>query len=88
MAKSMKAVLMGLAGREDILAEVKRLQPLIERHVEVVDVDFEGRVDMSQVDADMLIVFGGDGSILRAACRLAGAGCHHRAERAAAGQGI
>jgi NAD+ kinase len=70
MAELMKVVLMGLAGREDVLAEARRLQPQIERHVEVVDVDFEGRLDMARVDADMVVVFGGDGSILRAAHRM------------------
>jgi NAD+ kinase len=53
--------------RPQILAEAQRLQPLVEQHAEVVAFDsgFERRLD--ELELDLAIVFGGDGSILRAA---------------------
>ena len=58
---------MGYGGRPDIVAESERLRPLVERYAEIVGEDFSGEMDMAQFDADVAIVFGGDGSILRAA---------------------
>jgi NAD+ kinase len=44
-----------------------RLQPIIERHVAVVGTSLEFASDLSATEADLAIVLGGDGSILRAA---------------------
>lgn len=63
----MRAILLGFGGRPDVLREAQRLRPAIEEHVEVVAVDFTGKTDLSVIEADVAIVFGGDGSILRAA---------------------
>lgn len=63
----MRAILLGFGGRPDVLREAQRLRPVIEEHVEVVAVDFTGKTDLSVIEADVAIVFGGDGSILRAA---------------------
>jgi NAD+ kinase len=63
----MRVVVLGFGGRPDVLEEVERLRPVIERHVEIVVSDFTGQADLSGVEADLAIVFGGDGSILRAA---------------------
>jgi NAD+ kinase len=49
------------------LDEAARLRPLIEQHAEVVLADFSYRQDLSEVRADLAVVLGGDGSILRAA---------------------
>jgi NAD+ kinase len=62
----MRCVLLGFQGRAGVVEEAARLRPLIEEHVDIVDTDFTGEKDMSIVDADIAIVFGGDGSILRA----------------------
>ena len=45
----------------------------IDRHVEIVYSDFDPGLaeDLSKVDADFAITLGGDGTILRSACRLA-----------------
>lgn len=59
--------MLGFAGRAGVLEEAQRLRPLIEQHAEVVAVDFTGHQDLSGVEADLVIVLGGDGSILRAA---------------------
>ena len=70
-AGPLRAVLLGFGERTDVVAEVERQQPLIQQFAEVVAADFTGTVDMSAVEADVAIVFGGDGSILRAAHQMA-----------------
>lgn len=66
-----RVMLLAEGARADIRAEVERLWPLVERHVEVVHSDLEFETDLSEVDAEFALVFGGDGSILRAAKQMA-----------------
>jgi NAD+ kinase len=61
-----RAILVGAGQRPNVVAEARRLRPIIEQHTPVAAADFTGTQDMSEVDADVAIVFGGDGSILRA----------------------
>ena len=63
----MRVILLGSGARPEVADEVDRMRRLIEERAEVVCADFEGNADLSRVDADLAIVFGGDGSILRAA---------------------
>ncbi len=63
----MRVILLGSATRPRVLQEVERLRPQIERLARVVAVDFTSQADLGEVEADLVIVFGGDGSILRAA---------------------
>ena len=63
----LRVFLLGAGGRPDVLAEAERLRPAIERHARIVRTDFTGMEDLSNVEADLAIVLGGDGSILRAA---------------------
>ncbi|HAN97107.1 MAG TPA: NAD(+) kinase [Planctomycetaceae bacterium] len=53
--------------RPELLTEAKRIRKRLERLVDFVHVDLDYHADLSQVDADLAIVVGGDGSILRAA---------------------
>ena len=48
-------------------ATVDRLRPIIEKHLDVVGVSLDFAADLDTTNADLAIVFGGDGSILRAA---------------------
>jgi NAD+ kinase len=65
--RRLRALFLGAGGRPDVLAEVQRLRPAIERYADIVHSDFTGSQDLSQMEADLAIVLGGDGSILRAA---------------------
>jgi NAD+ kinase len=60
-------MVLGSGDRPNLRAEAERLRPLIDQHVEVVLEDLQYQLDLSQADADLAIVLGGDGSILRAA---------------------
>jgi NAD+ kinase len=62
-----RAILLGFGGRADVLAGAEQLRPVIERDAQIVASDFNFSQDLSQVEADVAIVLGGDGSILRAA---------------------
>ena len=63
----MRAILLAHGKRPDVLREAEQLRPLIEQHAQIVLSDFTGQADLSSVEADVAIVLGGDGSILRAA---------------------
>ncbi|MFZ5829171.1 MAG: NAD(+)/NADH kinase, partial [Planctomycetota bacterium] len=64
---TLRAVLLGAGDRPRVVEEAERLRPLLEEQAQVVAADFSGGEDLSKVEADVAIVFGGDGSILRAA---------------------
>ena len=66
----MRVIVLGFAGQPNVVHEAKRLLPLIEDQMQVVATDFTGQMDLSDIDADLAIVLGGDGSILRAAHQL------------------
>jgi len=55
-----KGVAEGVADHRDFLAQ----------HLEIVAVDLDEDIDLANVDADFILVFGGDGSILHVARRL------------------
>lgn len=67
-----QAVILGSGDRKpELIPEAKRLRPDIERFVDIVQEDFAYEADLSKIDADLAIVLGGDGSILRAARQMA-----------------
>jgi NAD+ kinase len=65
-----RAIMLG-AGRPEVLAEAERLRGEIAGQVQVVETDFTGSKDISKIDAELAIVLGGDGSILRSARQMA-----------------
>ena len=68
MGKTVSAILLGSGDRRPkILSEIERLRPLISGVVDIVCEDFAYNEDIAMCAADIAIVLGGDGSILRAA---------------------
>src|SRR5437773_1709951 len=65
-----RAVLLGSGDRPNLRAEAERLRPVIDRHVEVVLEDFQYEKRLGEIAADLAVVLGGDGSILRAALQM------------------
>src|SRR5689334_18020839 len=65
-----RALLLGSGDRPNLRAEAARLRPTIDEHVDVVLEDFQYQQDLAGIEADVVIVLGGDGSILRAALQM------------------
>jgi NAD+ kinase len=65
-----RACLLGSGDKPNLREEATRLRPTVEEYLEIVLADFEYQQDLSQVSADLAVVMGGDGSILRAAMQM------------------
>ena len=65
-----RAIVLGTGARESVRQAAEQLRPQLDAHLEVVLVDLEGQHDLSTVSADLALVLGGDGSILRAATQM------------------
>jgi NAD+ kinase len=63
----MRILVLGNAHRHGVPEEAERLLPFLRERCTVVAVDLEQTLDLSEVDADLTLVLGGDGAILRAA---------------------
>jgi NAD+ kinase len=60
-------MILGWGDRPHVMRAAEQLRKLIEKHSDVVFIDFNADADSADVKADVAIVLGGDGSILRAA---------------------
>lgn len=65
--KRLRLLILGNANKLQVREEAERLVPFLQEHAEVVVFDLYQEHDLSGVQADMAIVLGGDGAILRAA---------------------
>jgi NAD+ kinase len=65
-----RTLLLADGNRPEIAESTSRLRPTIERYLEVVDVILDSSEPLPTEEIDLLIVLGGDGSILRAARRM------------------
>ena len=63
----MRLYLLGNAQRPGVREEADRLLPFLERHCDIALVDLDQVKDLEGIDADLTLVLGGDGAILRAA---------------------
>jgi len=67
---ALRVFLVGDEGRPRVSRALKRLSRLLEGRAEVVGVDPFGAENLGEVEADLIIVLGGDGAILAASRRL------------------
>src|SRR5438045_10401 len=63
----MRILVLGNASRPGVVEAAERLLPFLKEHAEVVVFDLQQQVDLSGIAADIALVLGGDGAILRAA---------------------
>jgi NAD+ kinase len=63
----MRFFVLGNAERPNVRREADRLLPWLQKHGDVVVFDLEQKVDLAAYEADVALVLGGDGAILRAA---------------------
>jgi len=70
--KKLKVILVGSEKRENIEQAINEVVPVIERLAHLVLVDKKEEMDLSKAVADLIILFGGDGSLLNIARRLNG----------------
>src|SRR5262245_59475782 len=66
-----RLMVLGNAFRPGVREEAERLLPFLHEHADVVLVDLEQVQELSGVEADLTLVLGGDGAILRAARQMA-----------------
>ncbi|MDR1383513.1 MAG: NAD(+)/NADH kinase [Planctomycetaceae bacterium] len=66
----MRVILLGSGERPGVWEAVEQLRPEIVRCCDIVAEDFTATQNLNALDADFAIVFGGDGSILRAAVQM------------------
>ncbi len=65
--RRLRVVLLGSGDKPHIREEVPRVQKAIAQYADVVLTDLESKADLTAIEADMAVVLGGDGSILRSA---------------------
>jgi NAD+ kinase len=65
-----RSLLLGSGDRANVLEQASALRPIVDQHLEVIHEDFYYQTDLTPFDADLAIVLGGDGSILRAALQM------------------
>lgn len=63
----MRIFVLGNVQRRGVKEEAERLRPLLEQHCEIVAFDLRQEQSLSDLRADIALVLGGDGAILRAA---------------------
>ncbi|MCC9600474.1 NAD(+)/NADH kinase [Stieleria sp. JC731] len=67
-----RVVILGAPDRDRVRAESIRLRPIIAQHAEIVAEDYHFEYGFDDPDIDLVIVLGGDGSILQTARQLEG----------------
>lgn len=69
-----RALILADGSRPEMRATVDRLRPAIEKHLEIAGLSLDFNTELDTAGIDLVIVFGGDGSILRAARQMG----HHQ----------
>src|SRR5438874_11824258 len=63
----MRIFVLGNGNRPGVSEEAERLRPFLKEHCDIAVFDLQQKEDLSKSVADMALVLGGDGAILRAA---------------------
>jgi NAD+ kinase len=63
----MRVFVLGNANRLGVKEEAEQLLPFLSQHCDIVAIDLYQEKDLSSLEADLALVLGGDGAILRAA---------------------
>jgi len=63
----MRVIILGYSARSGLTEAMNMLLPAVRRHCDITLIDLAQERDLSEVEADLAIVLGGDGAILRAA---------------------
>src|SRR5262245_2003502 len=63
----MRVMVLGNGKRAGVREEAERLLPYLREHCDIVLFDLSQELDLSAVEAELTLVLGGDGAILRAA---------------------
>lgn len=71
-ARRPKVAILGAPDRSRVLTALRRLKPVIAADADIVLEDLQFASDLTHIDCDLVIVLGGDGSILQSARQLAG----------------
>lgn len=66
----MRVILLGSRERPDVMEAVERFRPEIVKYCTIIAEDFTFQMNFDGVEADLAMVFGGDGSILHAAYQM------------------
>ncbi len=69
-----RVVLLGDGRKDGVRQAIERTAPFIRERADLVAVDLGGTFDVRGIDADLVVIFGGDGSILAAARSMGGNG--------------
>lgn len=72
MPRRLKVAILGAPDRSRVLTALQRLKPVIAANADIVIEDIAFTSDLAHVEVDLVIVLGGDGSILQSARQLAG----------------
>jgi NAD+ kinase len=72
MPRRLKVAILGAPDRSRVLTALQRLKPVIAASADIVIEDLAFTSDLAHVEVDLVIVLGGDGSILQSARQLAG----------------
>ena len=69
-AVSLRVILLGDGRNKAVEPAIRSVRSWVESRADLVAVDIDGSLDLRSVEADLVVIFGGDGSILATARRM------------------